>query len=99
LANSSSYGSGARIAPDARMDDGWLDVAIVGDVSLSRLVAAMPVMLNSGDLRGFPEVMRYRCRRILLRADRAALVHGDGEELGVAPAEFEVLPGAVRVMA
>lgn len=99
VANSSSYGSGVRIAPEARMDDGWLDVAIVGDVSLSRLVEAMPVMLSSGDLRGFPEVMRYRCRRILLRADRAALVHGDGEELGLAPAEFEVVPGAVSVMA
>ncbi|MFZ0885268.1 MAG: diacylglycerol kinase family protein [Candidatus Acidiferrales bacterium] len=99
VANSSSYGSGVRIAPDARMDDGLLDVAIVGDVSLLRLLEAMPVVLSSGDLRGFPEVMRYRGRRISLRADRAAMVHGDGEELGVAPAEFEVVPGAVRVMA
>ncbi|MFZ0520277.1 MAG: diacylglycerol kinase family protein [Candidatus Acidiferrales bacterium] len=99
VANSSSYGSGVRIAPEACMDDGWLDVAIVGDVSLLRLLEAMPVVLSSGDLRGFPEVMRYRGRRISLRADRAAMVHGDGEELGVAPAEFEVVPGAVRVVA
>jgi diacylglycerol kinase (ATP) len=99
VANSSSYGSGVRIAPDARMDDGWLDVAIVGDVSLLRLVEAIPIVLRSGDLRGFPEVMRYRGRRISLRADRPAMVHGDGEELGVAPAEFEVVPEGVRVMA
>lgn len=99
VANSSSYGSGVRIAPDARMDDGWLDVAIVGDVSLLRLVEAMPVVLSSGNLRGFPEVMRYRGRRISLRADRAAMVHGDGEELGTSPAEFEAVPQAVRVMA
>jgi diacylglycerol kinase family enzyme len=81
------------------MDDGWLDVAIVGDVSLTRLLEAMPVVLTSGDLRGFPEVVRYRCRKVSLRTDRAALVHGDGEELGHSPAEFEVLRGAVRVMA
>jgi diacylglycerol kinase (ATP) len=99
VANSSSYGSGVRIAPDAKMDDGWLDVAIVGDVSLTRLLEAMPVVLTSGDLRGFPEVVRYRCRKVSLRTDRAALVHGDGEELGHSPAEFEVLRGAVRVMA
>ncbi|MGA9969625.1 MAG: diacylglycerol kinase family protein [Candidatus Acidiferrales bacterium] len=98
VANSSSYGSGVRIAPDARMDDGWLDVAIVGDVSLLRLVEAIPIVLSSGDLRGFPEVIRYRGRRISLRADRSALVHGDGVELGVAPGEFEVVPGAVTVM-
>lgn len=99
VANSSSYGSGVRIAPAAKMDDGWLEVAIVGDVSLMRLLEAMPVVLSTGDLRGFPEVMRYRCRRVSLRADRAAMVHGDGEELGHSPAEFEVVPGAVRVMA
>ena len=99
VANSSSYGSGVRIAPGAKMDDGCLDVAIVGDVSLTRLLEAMPVVLSTGDLRGFPEVMRYRCRRVSLRTDRVTLVHGDGEELGHSPAEFEVLRGAIRVMA
>jgi diacylglycerol kinase (ATP) len=98
VANATSYGSGVRIAPQAEMDDGLLDVVIVGDVGLLRLVEAIPMVLTTGDLRGFPEVTRYRCRRVALRADRAARVHGDGEALGVAPAEFEILPGAIRVM-
>src|SRR5271170_3317568 len=98
VANATSYGSGVRIAPQAEMDDGLLDVVIVGDVGLMRLLEAIPIVLTNGDLRGFPEVTRYRCRRVALRADRAARVHGDGEALGVAPAEFEVLPGAIRVM-
>jgi diacylglycerol kinase (ATP) len=99
VANATSYGSGVRIAPQAEMDDGLLDVVIVGEVGLMRLLEAIPVVLTSGDLRGFPEVIRYRCRRLALRADRAARVHGDGEALGVAPAEFEILPKAIRVMA
>src|SRR5271155_122768 len=98
VANATSYGSGVRIAPQAEMDDGLLDVAIVGDVGLLRLLEAIPIVQTTGDLRGFPEVTRYRCRRVALRADRAARVHGDGEALGVAPAEFEILPGAIRVM-
>lgn len=98
VANAASYGSGVRIAPQAEMDDGLLDVVIVGDVGLLRLVEAIPIVLTSGDLRGFPEVTRYHCRRVVLRSDRAARVHGDGEALGVAPAEFEILPGAIRVM-
>lgn len=98
VANASSYGSGVRIAPRAVMDDGLLDVVIVGEVGLMRLLEAIPIVLTNGDLRGFPEVTRYRCRSVALRADRAARVHGDGEALGVAPAEFEVLPRAVRVM-
>jgi diacylglycerol kinase (ATP) len=99
VANARSYGSGVLIAPPAKMDDGLLDVVIVGDVGLIRLLEAIPIVLTTGDLRGFQEVMRHRCKRVALRADQAARVHGDGEALGVAPAEFEILPGAIRVMA
>ncbi|MGH9744508.1 MAG: diacylglycerol/lipid kinase family protein [Candidatus Acidiferrales bacterium] len=98
VANATSYGSGVRIAPDAKMDDGWLDVVLVGDVAWTRLAEAIPIVLTTGDLR-FDEVKRFRSRRVLLRADRAVMVHGDGELLGESPAEFEVLPGAIRVMA
>ena len=98
VANATSYGSGVRIAPHAKMDDGLLDVVVVGDVGFVRLLEAIPNVLTSGDLRGFPEVTRYRCRRVSLRADRVARVHGDGEGLGEAPAEFRILPAAIRVM-
>lgn len=99
VANGNSYGSGLRIAPDAKMDDGWLDIVLVGQVTLLRLLKAIPIVLRSGDLRGFPEVQRFRCRKIAMKTDRMARVHGDGEDLGESPAEFEVLPGAVRIVA
>src|SRR3984885_13965706 len=98
VANSTRYGSGIRIAPDARMDDGWIDVALVQGVRLTRLVEAIPIILTSGDLRGFPEVRRYRCKRIVLQTERPAKVHGDGELLGETPVELTVLPRAVQVM-
>ena len=97
VANATSYGSGVRIAPDAKMDDSWLEIVLVGDVAWSRLVEAIPIVLTTGDLR-FEEVKRFRCRRIVLRADRAVKVHGDGELLGESPAEFQILPRAIRVM-
>ena len=97
-ANSTRYGSGIRIAPEARMDDGWLDVVLVGEISCARLLEAIPIVLTSGNSRGFPEVRRVRCKRIALRAERPAKVHGDGELLGESPVEFEVQPGAVRVL-
>jgi diacylglycerol kinase (ATP) len=98
IANSTRYGSGIRIAPEAKMDDGWMDVALVREVQLMRLVEAIPIVLTSGDLRGFPEVRRYRCKRIVLQTERSAKVHGDGELLGETPVELTVLPQAVRVM-
>jgi diacylglycerol kinase (ATP) len=97
VANTPCYGSGVRIAPDARMNDGWLDVVLVREVPWTRLLEAIPILLTSGDLR-FKEVERFRCRRVKLEADRPVMVHGDGEILGESPAEFEVVPSAIRVM-
>jgi diacylglycerol kinase (ATP) len=97
IANASSYGSGVRIAPGAKMDDGWLDVVLVEDIAWTRLAEAIPIVLTTGDLR-FDEVKRFRSRRVVLRSDRPVKVHGDGELLGESPAEFEILPGAIRVM-
>jgi diacylglycerol kinase (ATP) len=98
VANGPRYGSGMRIEPKARIDDGWLDVVIVGELTAARLFEALPIVLTTGNVR-FSEVQRYRCRRATVRTSRAAKVHGDGEALGETPAEFEILPGALRVMA
>jgi diacylglycerol kinase (ATP) len=98
IANGNSYGSGLRIAPDAKMDDGFMDIVMVSEVRLLRLLKAIPIVLTSGDLSGFPEVQRFRCRRIAMRTGGVARVHGDGEQMGESPVEFEVLPGAIKIM-
>ena len=96
VANAPSYGAGVKIEPAARMDDGWLNLVLVGDMPWTQLVEAIPPVLLTGDVR-LPEIQRYRARHIRLEAERKALLHGDGELLGEAPAEIEVVPGAVRV--
>jgi diacylglycerol kinase (ATP) len=98
VANGPVYGSGIRIAPDARVDDGWLNVVIVASVPWTKLVEAIPILLTSGDVR-FEEVKRFRCRRAHFETDRPIKIHADGEILGETPAEFELLPAALRVMA
>lgn len=97
VANGPCYGSGVRIAPMARMDDGWLEITIVREMPLSSLLEAIPIVLRSGDIR-WPQIERFRCRRFSLRASSAALVHGDGELIGALPAEFEIVPRAIRVL-
>jgi diacylglycerol kinase (ATP) len=98
VANAPVYGSGLRVAPAAEMDDGWLDVTLVEPLGWTELLEAIPVMLRTGDLR-LPQVQRYRGRSVSLQADRRVLFHGDGEVLGEAPVEIEVLPGAIQVVA
>ena len=98
VANGTSYGAGLRIAAEAKMDDGWLEVALVSELGWRKVVEAIPVLLTTGDVR-IEELQRFRCRRVRLTAERAVKVHGDGEILGDTAAEFEIVPRAIRVMA
>lgn len=98
VSNAPAYGSGIRIAPEAQIDDGWLDLTLVSPLSWTRIVEAIPMLLGTGDVH-WPEIQRRRARRLRLCPDRPALVHADGEVLGRGAVEFEVLPGAICVLA
>ncbi|HTV58855.1 MAG TPA: diacylglycerol kinase family protein [Verrucomicrobiae bacterium] len=96
IANAPCYGSGIRIAPGAKMNDGRLNAVLVEEVGWLRLLHGLGILLTSGNLK-FEEVKRFEARCIRLAADRNVKIHGDGELLGDSPAEFEILPGAIAV--
>jgi diacylglycerol kinase (ATP) len=96
--NTRSYGAGLRLAPDARIDDGLLTAVFVKNLGGLEVLAALPRLLIRGDL---PDsyVNRVSASCMRLTADRECLFHGDGEILGPAPVDIEVLPRAARVLA
>ena len=96
--NAPSYGGGLRVAPDAELDDGQLDIAFVKDLSGSQVLKAFMQLLRNGTL---PEayVKRGRGRSVVLSADRPCMFHGDGEIFGPTPVQIEVVPRAIRVLA
>src|SRR5262249_51689321 len=91
-------GAGIRIAPEGEIGDGRVDVVVVGKLAIPGLVGGAAALIWTGGVR-FPEVQRYRCKRAVMRTVVPAKVHGDGELLGESPAKFEIVPGAIRVMA
>jgi diacylglycerol kinase (ATP) len=95
--NTPTYGAGIRLAPDACLDDGWLDVVIVEDHSVLQILALLPRLLKSGELRT-PQVKRFRVQTVKFTTDRPCMFHGDGEILGPTPVEIEIVPLAVRVL-
>lgn len=95
--NTPTYGSGIRLAPDARLDDGWLDAVIVEDLSVFEVLKLLPRLLKSGELRT-PHVQRVRVDAVKFTTDRPSMFHGDGEILGPTPVEIEVVRQAVRVL-
>jgi diacylglycerol kinase family enzyme len=98
VANTPSYGSGVQIAPPARIDDGWMDLAIVAPLRWTQVLDGLLLALRDGDIR-WPEMHRMRARQLRLQTDRPVIFHGDGEVLGETPAEVEVMPAHVEILA
>jgi len=96
--NTPTYGGGLRLAPSAQCDDGWLDVVIVENLTAWEVLGVLPALVTSGELRA-SRVQRGRARRVRLTTSRPCLFQGDGEILGPAPVEIEVVPRAVRILA
>jgi diacylglycerol kinase (ATP) len=96
--NTPTYGGGIRLAPEAVLDDGWLNTVIVERLSLIQALSLVPRLLASGELHT-RKVQHMRARRVRLSTDRPCEFHGDGEILGPTPVEIEVVPQAVQVLA
>ncbi len=102
LANLPRFGGGMRIAPEARIDDGLLDVVVVRAIPRRTLLAVFP-KVYSGRHVGHPAVITARAARAEVTADRPLAMFGGGEPLvALAPGEpvtVEVVPGALAVVA
>jgi YegS/Rv2252/BmrU family lipid kinase len=98
VANARYFGGGMKIAPNALVDDGRFDVVAVGDVS-ALTVLANSYRLYLGTHLGMQEVRHALARRVRAESADGSLVklEVDGELAGRPPAEFEILPGALRV--
>jgi YegS/Rv2252/BmrU family lipid kinase len=101
VANGCYFGSGMKIAPDADLADGMLEVVVVKGESKSQLIAAMNLVYTGRHL-SHPAVRALRGRRIdVVPLDEAesgpVLLEVDGESPGRLPATFEVLPDALTL--
>jgi diacylglycerol kinase (ATP) len=96
--NTPTYGAGVRLAPDAAIDDGLLQVVLIEDLNTLGVLRLLPRLMSSGNLRT-PRVKRWSVRSVKISTDRPCVFHGDGEILGPTPVEIEVIPKAIRVLA
>lgn len=97
VANSSCFGGGMYVAPDAELDDGEFDVVSVGDVSKLRYVSNLPKVFKGTHVEK-DEVRVFRAQHLELSASRPFPVYADGEHLTDLPASLRVLPRALSVL-
>jgi diacylglycerol kinase (ATP) len=98
VANGPSYGGGMRVAPAARLDDGLLEVVVIGAIGKLEFLRTFPQVFSGRHVE-HPAVAVHRAARVDLDADRTLAVYADGEPAGTLPATFEVRPAAVTVLA
>ncbi|WP_191840584.1 diacylglycerol/lipid kinase family protein [Catellatospora chokoriensis] len=99
VANSGYYGGGLHVAPDAAVDDGLLDVVVLGDASKLVFPLVLREMRTGTHVRR-PEVTVLRGRSVRLSADRPVPAYADGDPLtthGDLP--IQVLPAALSLLA
>jgi len=92
-----SYGGGMKVLPSSRLDDGLLDVCIVGGMSKGAFLRAFP-RVYMGKHTTHPKVRMLRGTNVKIGSDRQVMVYADGERIGSLPAIFEIVPRALKVV-
>lgn len=99
IANARIFGGGFKIAPEADLGDGRLDVVAFANMGFRRRLSIMGRLLR-GTHGAAPEVEALRSRRVDLRFDASPAYETDGEWHRAASASLtvEAVPAALRVL-
>lgn len=92
-------GGGWLAAPKANPEDGLLDVIIIEKLGLMDVLQLAPQSLARSDYLGKEGVFSARAKEIRVETQPPGLEFtADGEVIGDEPAEFSVIPHALRVI-
>ncbi|HEY7599991.1 MAG TPA: diacylglycerol kinase family protein [Candidatus Limnocylindrales bacterium] len=98
VAKGDTYGGGMRVAPQARLQSGWLELCVVGEMSRLSFLRAFPSVFRGSHV-SHPKVTMLRAREVAISALEPHRVLGDGELIADLPVSFKLLPRALAVVA
>jgi diacylglycerol kinase (ATP) len=94
FANTPTYGGGMKIAPKAKLDDGLLDLCVIGGMNPFKLLCMFPTVYSGGHLQ-IREVQYFQASRLRIETDIPIDVYADGEYVCRTPVEIAVQRGAL----
>ena len=97
IANGTYFGGGMCLAPDAKPNDGLLDMIIFGDMRKAEMMKIWTMTYNGRHI-SHQKVRLRKIRNVALQCDEKVLVEADGELLGEGPVSFSVLPSALSIV-
>jgi diacylglycerol kinase family enzyme len=97
VANSGIYGGGMRLAPEASLEDGELDVVSSAETGRMAFLRALPKVFKGTHVEE-PTISVRRAKVVELAANRPFRVFADGDPVATLPCTVTVRPGAVKVL-
>ena len=99
VGNGPAYGGGMNIAPDARLDDGLLDVTVVGEMTKPEILVNFPKVFKGTHVATPEGAARSAATRVELESLDPSVpmdVYADGERVGPLPATMEAVRDALE---
>lgn len=96
--NGERFANGMRIAPGATIDDGLLDICVVGDTSLPESIALLAKVYRGAHV-GHPKVRMLKVREVVIEQERVLPMELDGEVGTADRLDVRCVPGGVAVVA
>ena len=99
ISNTPTYGGGLKIAPQASITDGHLDITFVPRAPFNRLqlLRHLPKIF-SGTHVTLPEIKIFASPRLLVQTPVPLPIHADAEYIGLTPCELTTAPKALSVL-
>lgn len=97
FANTPVYGGGMKIAPQAQIDDGQLDLCIISDINKFKLFCLFPTVYFGRHLT-MEEVQYSQTARLRIETQAPLDVYADGEYVCQTPIEVSIAAQALRVV-
>ena len=97
VANGQYFGVGMHIAPRAKIDDGLFDLYIIRDRSIIGTLAGISKMYR-GAIGNMPGVIYRQVKGLEITSETPLSLDIDGEPLGTLPAQFDIVPAAIKLI-
>jgi len=98
VANCQFFGGGMHIAPKANPEDGMFDIVIIGKSGFINFLRNASKIYKGTHIND-PAVKYIHAKHVELTSKDRVLIDVDGEQPGVLPAEFDILPAMIKVIA
>lgn len=96
VANGTTFGGGFRLAPDANISDGFLNICMIGDISpIKRFLNILK--LSKGTHGRLKKVELNKAKSVIIEENPFVIGHIDGEYLGHPPFLIKLLPGYLKI--